>query len=77
MKNEIIGKKAKIIATKSQLRGIGINDKMYTTGLVVEIYKQDTIVEGYEDCFLVKDNKCYSENMMYSIPFSFLQIITE
>lgn len=76
--SKLKGKVAEIIATPEQLQSIGLSGaKTIRTGARVAIVKRQMRLPIIGDVVLVDEQGDLSEDGMYSIPLSWLQIIEE
>lgn len=73
------GKKAKIVCTPEDLKGIGlgIDDKLNLIGKEVTIFKYDGTAKIYGDTYLVDDGTGLGSAWFFAMPLKFLQILDD
>ncbi|WGL71007.1 hypothetical protein [Elizabethkingia anophelis] len=73
------GKKAKIVCTPEDLKGIGlgIDDKLNLIGKEVTIFKYDGTAKIYGDTYLVDDGAGLGSAWFFAMPLKFLQILDD
>lgn len=71
------GKKAKIVCTPEDLKGIGlgIDDKLNLIGKEVTIFKYDGTAKTYGDTYLVDDGEGLGSSWFVAIPLKYLEIV--
>lgn len=69
------GKKAKIVCTSEELKGIGLSRELNLIGKEIIIFKYDGTSGSFGDTYLVDDGKGLGAEWMYAIPLKYLEII--